>query len=90
MSATISGAGDEKSAVEKGKRASDRTRIGIDFDPKTSKLRDQEAVDKHLTNYGFHLNSRIKIEFCLLTLDVSSTPPKEKVYMRVPRFWHWG
>jgi len=38
---------------EKGKRASRCIRIGMDFDPKTSKLRDQEAVDKYLASYGF-------------------------------------
>ena len=44
----------EKSIVEeKGKRTSRRTRIDMDFDPRTSKLRDQEAVDKYLANYGF-------------------------------------
>jgi len=45
----------EKSIVEeKGKRTSRRNRIGIEFDPKTSKLRNQEAVDKYLANYCFH------------------------------------
>ena len=64
-SATISGAGEGKVAVEeKRKRASHRSRIGMDFDPKTSKLRDQEAVDKYLANYEFRLNPEIKIEFC--------------------------
>jgi len=38
---------------EKRKRTSHRTRIGMDFDPKTFKLHDQEAVDKYLTYYGF-------------------------------------
>ena len=38
---TVNGAGKRKATVEeKGKRASHRTRIGMDFDPKTSKLRD--------------------------------------------------
>ena len=40
-SATISGAGKKKAAVEKkGKRASHHIRIGKDFDSKTSKLCD--------------------------------------------------
>jgi len=44
-----------KSTVEnKGKRTSHHTRIGMDFDPKTSKLRNQEAVDKYLASYGIH------------------------------------
>ena len=47
----ISGAGNGKAAVEeKGKRASHRTRIEMYFDPKTFKLRDQEAVDKYLAS----------------------------------------
>jgi len=28
----------------------------MDFNPKTSKLRNQEEVDKHLASYDFHLN----------------------------------
>ena len=63
-STMISDAGKGKFVVEeKGKRASHRTRIGMDFDSKTSKLRDQEAVDRNLVSYGFRLNSGIKIEF---------------------------
>ena len=53
-SATISSAGDGKATMrEKAKRAFYRTRFRMDFDPKTSKLCDQEAVDKYLANYGF-------------------------------------
>jgi len=82
MSAMIGGAGNGKSAVEKEKRASYRIRIRMDFNPKTSKFRDQEAVDKFLASYGFYLNPGIKIEVCPLTVDVSSTSPKgEGVYM---------
>ena len=47
----------------------------MDFNPKNSKLRDQEVVDKYLASYEFCLNPGIKIEFCPLTVDVSSTPP---------------
>ena len=69
MSATISGVGDGKFAVEeKRKRASQYTRTGMDFNPKTSKLCDQEAVNKYLASYGFWLNLGIKIEFCPLLL----------------------
>jgi len=58
-SATISGAGKEKAAVEeKGQRASYHTRIRMDFDPKTSKPCNQKAVDKYLASYGFCLNRR--------------------------------
>ena len=60
---------------EKGRRASHHTRIRMDFNPKNSKLRDQEVVDKYLASYEFCLNPGIKIEFCPLTVDVSSTPP---------------
>ena len=51
--------------MEEEKRTSHRTRIGMDFDPKISKLLDQEAMDKYLASYGFHWSSRIKVEFCL-------------------------
>jgi len=68
---------------EKGKKASHHTRIGMDFDSKTSKLRDQEVVDKYLASYEFHLNSGTKIKFCPRSVDVSSAPPKgEDVYMQ--------
>ena len=40
-------------AKEEGKRASYRTRIGMEFDPKTSKPHDQEAVDKYLASYSY-------------------------------------
>ena len=54
----------------------------MDFDPKTSNFHDQEAVDKYLASYGFHLNLGIKIEFCPPYVEVSSAPPKrEGVYM---------
>jgi len=52
-----------KSVEEKGKRTSHCTRIGMDFDPKTSKLRDQEAVDKYPAGYGFHWSPEIKLSF---------------------------
>ena len=71
----------EKSIMEeKGKRTSPCNRIGMDFDLKTSKLRDQEAVDKYL--YDFYWSPGIKIEFCPKDVDVSSAPPgKDGVYM---------
>ena len=48
------GANKGKSTVEeKGKRTSRHTRFGMDFDPKTSKLRDQEAMDKYMASYDF-------------------------------------
>ena len=48
-STSSSGLGKEKVvAFEKGKRASQNTKIGIDFDPKTSRLCNHEEVDKSL------------------------------------------
>ena len=69
-------------AEEKGKRASRRSRIGIDFDPKTSKLCNQEAVDKYLASYDFRWSPRIKVEFCPNNVDATSAlPDKEGVYI---------
>ena len=54
----------------------------MDFDPKTSELRNQEAMDKYRAGYGFCWSPRIKIEFGPDDVDVSSVPPdKEGVYM---------
>ena len=51
MSAWISDTGKGKATVEeKGKIASYRTRIIMDFDPKASKFCDQEAIDNYLAN----------------------------------------
>jgi len=67
---------------EKGKRTSRRIKIGMDFDPKTSKLCDQEAVDKYLTSYDFRWSPGIKFEFCPNYVDVTSAlPGKKGVYM---------
>ena len=83
--AKISGAGKGEAVVEKkGKRASHCTRIRMDFDPKASKLGDQEAVYIYLANYEFCLNLGIKIEFCPHGVEVSSASPKrEGVYMHL-------
>jgi len=71
-----------KSIVEEIGKRTPRTRIEMNFDPKTSKLRNQEAVYKYLAGYGFHLSPGIKFEFCPNNVDDSSTPPdKEGVYM---------
>ena len=67
---------------EKKKRTSRHTGIGMDFDPKTSKLHNQEAVDKYLASYGFCWSPGIKIEFYPNDVYVSLAPPsKEGVYM---------
>ena len=68
-SAMISNAGKEKAMVEEeGKITSHRTRIRMDFDSKTSKLHNQEAMDIYLASYGFHLNLGIKLEFYPMVL----------------------
>ena len=67
---------------EKEKRSSRRTRIGIDFDSKTFKIRDQEAVDKYLAGYGFCWSPGIKTEFYPIDVDISLAPHgKEGMYM---------
>ena len=67
---TVGGAGKGKAAVEeKGKRASHRTRIRMNFDTKTSKLNNQEAADRYLASYDLRSNLGIKIEFCPHSVD---------------------
>ena len=68
-------------AEKKGKKAFHRTTITMDFDPKTSRLRNQEEVDKYLAKYDFCLNPGIKVEFCLHGVDVSQASPNDGVYM---------
>jgi len=69
---TVGGAGKRKvAAEEKGKRISHCIRIRMDFGPKTSKLLNQEEVDKYQASYGFYLNLGIKIEFCPQGVGVS-------------------
>ena len=48
-----------------------RIRIGMDFNPKTSKLHNQENVNKYLARYSVCLNPEIKVEFCPHGVDVS-------------------
>jgi len=61
---TVSDASKEKAMMqEKWNRASHSTMMGIYFDPKNSKLCDQEAVDKYLDSYDFYLNPGIKVNF---------------------------
>ena len=66
---------------EKGKRASHCIKIGMDFDPKISRLCNQEEVDKYLTKYRFRLNQGVKVKFCPHGIDVSQAPPNGGVYM---------
>jgi len=54
----------------------------MDFNLKTSKLRDQKTMDKYLASYGFRWGPGIKNEFCPNDVDVSLAPPgREGVYM---------
>ena len=41
---------------EKGKRSQFRTRVGMDFDPKTTKFHSEEEVDEYLAKYGVRLS----------------------------------
>ena len=78
---TVNNAGKRKAATEeKRKRTPHPTRIGMDFDPKTSKLRNQE-VNKYLVSYGFFLNPGIKIKFCPHDVDISLALPNGGVYV---------
>ena len=47
---------------EKGKRSSHRTRIGRDFDPKSTMLHNQKDIDEYLVKYGVELSPGIKVE----------------------------
>ena len=53
----------------------------MDFNPKTSRLRNHEEMDKYLANYSFRLNPRIKVEFCPHCGDISQAPPNDGIYM---------
>jgi len=64
-SGTTGGASGSK-AVVKGNRCQFRTRVGMNFDPRTTKFNSQTDVDEYLARYGFHLSPGIKIEFCPL------------------------
>jgi len=58
-SGAVSGAGKEKAtAEEKGKRSFHHTRVGMDFDPKTT-LHNQREVDEYLANRA--LNSLLRL-----------------------------
>ena len=70
---------------EKGKRSHFRTRIGMDFDSKTTKLHNQEDVDDYLAKYGVCLNPGIKVELCPMVL-MSLWPHLTAVYACIPRF----
>ena len=60
-------------AEEKGKRSHFRTRIGMDFDPRTTKLHSQKEVDEYMVKYDICLIPEIKVEFCPHGADVSGS-----------------
>jgi len=81
-SGVVGSMGKGKTAVEKKrKRASQLKRIGIDFDPKTSRIHNQEEVDTYLANYGFRLNIGIKIEFSPHSVNIFLALLNDGVYM---------
>ena len=73
-SSTVGDVGKEKATKEEKGKNHFCTRIGMDFDPKTSRLRNQEDVNKHLARYEVCLNPGIKVEFCPHGIDVSHAP----------------
>ena len=87
-SSAVSGASKGKATIkEKRKKASHRTRIRMDFDPKISRLCNQEEVDKSLTKYGFRLNLRIKVKFFSMVLTFLWLR-LTMVYICITKFWH--
>ena len=52
----VSSAGKGKATVEKGKRSSHRTRVGMGFDSKTTTLHNQKEIDEYLAKYGVELS----------------------------------
>ena len=64
-SGAASGASGSKAVVEeKGKRSQFRTKIGMDFNLRTTKLHSQADVDEYLPTYGVCHSPGIKVEFC--------------------------
>jgi len=53
----------------------------MNFDPKTSKVPNQENVNKYLVRYGVCLNPWIKVEYGPHSVDVSQTSPSGSVSM---------
>ena len=78
----VDGAGKEKAMVEeKGKRPYHRTRVCMNFDPKTTRLHNQEDVDEYLEKYGVKISPRIKVKFCPPDNKFGLSPPDDGVYM---------
>jgi len=66
---------------EKGKRSQFRTRVGMDFDPKTTKLYNQEGVDEYLVKNGVHLSLGFEVEFYPQGTDFTLPLPNSDVCM---------
>jgi len=71
----------EKEVVtdEKRKRSALRTRVWIDFDPKSPILTNQDDILNYVKKHRGRLPSLIKIEFCPATI-VKEHPPAGCVY----------
>ena len=70
-----------KVVVEVGKRSHFRTRVGMDFDPRNTKLHSEEDVDEYLVRYGVGLSPGIKVEFCPQDTEFVKSSPNDGVYM---------
>ena len=55
----------------------------MDFNPKTSRLHNQEDVNKYLAWYVICLNPGIKVEFCPHGVDISQASPNGGAYMHL-------
>ena len=67
-------------AEDKGKRSHFRTRVGMDFDPRTTKLHSQKDMGEYLAKYGVRLSPGIEFEFCPKGTDFTLHPPNNDVY----------
>jgi len=71
-SGAVCGVGKRKATEEgKGRCPNFVSRLGWTSIQKTSKLRNQENVNKYLARYSVCLNPEIKVEFCPHGIDVS-------------------
>ena len=66
---------------EKEKRSQFRTRVGMNFDPRTTKLHSQKDVREYLAKYGVCLSPEIEMEFFSEGTDFTLPSPNDDVYM---------
>ena len=76
-----SDASESKTVEEKGKRFYFRTKLGMDFNPRTMRLHSQADVDEYLARYGVRLYPIIKVKFCPQDTEFVKSPPNGGVYM---------